>query len=110
MTKPRICPYCGCDQACHNPSANKAQSDPSRINSPWLKTSEAADYLRCSPRKIEDLTSRGLLPFSRQDSTSPKSPRLYNRRCLDGYLISGKNLHSQRLSPEEKRLVKQLAL
>ena len=78
--------------------------------SPWLTTGEAAEYLRCSPRKIEDLTRRGLLPFSRQDPTSPKSRRLYHRRHLDAYLVTGKNLQSQRLTPEEKRLVKRLAL
>ena len=81
-----------------------------RVSSPWFTTALAAQYLRCSPRKIEDLTHRGLLPYTRQDPTSAKSTRLYHRRHLDTYLITGKNLQSQRLTPEEKRLVKQLAL
>ena len=80
------------------------------VSSPWFTTAQAAQYLRCSRRKIEDLTRRGLLPFTRQDPTSLQSPRLYHRRHLDIYLITGKNLQSQRLTPEEKRLVKQLAL
>ena len=80
------------------------------VSSPWFSTAQTAQYLRCSRRKIEDLTRRGLLPFSRQDPTSPKSPRLYHRKHLDTYLIIGKNLQSQRLTPEEKRLVKRLAL
>ena len=80
------------------------------VSSPWFTSAQTAQYLHCSRRKIEDLTRRGLLPFSRQDPTSPKSPRLYHRRHLDAYLITGKNLLSRRLSLEEKRLVKQLAL
>ena len=76
--------------------------------SPWLSSAEAANYLRCSISQIEKLTRRGLLPFSRQDSTSPKSPRLYHRRHLDSYLIGGRNPLTQRISPAEKRLVEEL--
>ncbi len=80
-----------------------------KVVSPWLTSREAASYLRCSLRKIESLTSKGLLPYCRQDPTSHKAPRLYHRRHLDTYLITGINVQIQRLSPEEKRLVKQLA-
>ncbi len=76
--------------------------------SPWLTTQEVADFLRCSTRQIDNLTDRGLLPFRRQDPTSPKSPRLYHRRHLTAYLIAGRNPESHRLSSEEKRLVEEL--
>jgi len=79
-----------------------------RLQSPWLTTSEAAGYLRCSVSQIDRLTKSGQLPFSRQNPNSQRSPRLYNRHHLDAYVVTGKNLQSQRLSPEEKRLVKQL--
>ena len=73
--------------------------------SPWLTTAEAATYLRCSPRKIEDLTGKGLLPYRRQDPTCPRSPRLYHKRDLTAFLITGRNPQQHRLSPEEKRQV-----
>lgn len=76
--------------------------------SPWLTTVEVADYLRCSPRKVEQLTRLGLLPFHRQDATCPKSPRLYHRRHLTAYLVAGKNPVKHRLTLEEKRLVQEL--
>ena len=76
--------------------------------SPWLTTAEAAKYLRCSPRKVEQLTRLGLLPFQRQDSTCPRSPRLYHRRHLTAYLVAGRNPVKHRLSQEEKRLVQEL--
>ena len=76
--------------------------------SPWLTTAEAANYLRCSPRKIEDLTRRGLLPFFRQDPISPRSARRYNKRSLTAFLITGQSPQQHRLSPHEKRLVEEL--
>ena len=76
--------------------------------SPWMTVKEASDYLRCSPRKIESLTTRGLLPYKRQDPTCPRSPRLYHRRHLTAYLVAGINPVEHRLSPEEKRLVEEL--
>lgn len=76
--------------------------------SPWMTTQEVAKYLRCSPRKVEELTQLGLLPFQRQDPTCPRSPRLYHRRHLTAYLVAGKNPVKHRLSPEEKRLVEEL--
>ena len=81
---------------------NLASLHNGKLVSRWMTTHEAAEYLRCSTRKIEDLTRRGLLPFSRMDPTSPKSPRLYHRRHLDKYLLSGKNPVTQRLSPAER--------
>ena len=79
-----------------------------RVCSPWLTTSETARYLKCSTRQIERLARRGLLPYSRQDPTSPKSRRLYFRRHLDTYLLLGRNPQTRRLSPAEKRLVEEL--
>ncbi len=76
--------------------------------SPWMTTQEAADFLRCSTRQIDSLTDRGLLPFRRQDSTFPKSPRLYHRKHLTAYLVAGRNPVKHRLSPEEKRLAEEL--
>ena len=76
--------------------------------SPWMTTREAASYLRCSTRKVEQLTRLGLLPYRRQDATSPKSPRLFHRRHLTAYLVAGKNPVKHRLSPEEKRQVAEL--
>lgn len=75
---------------------------------PWLTTAEAAEYLRCSVSKIEQLTKRGLLPFHRQDPTSRRSPRLYHRRHLVAFLVAGRNPVATRLSPAEKRQVAEL--
>ena len=76
--------------------------------SPWLNTAEAAAFLRCSTRQIERLTSLGLLPYHRQDATRSKSSRLYHRKHLTGYLVSGHNPATHRLTPAEKREVKEL--
>ena len=77
--------------------------------SPWMNTQEVADYLRCSPRKVEELTRLGLLPFKRQDPTSPRSPRLYHRRHLTAFLVAGRNPVTHRLTPAERREVEALA-
>lgn len=76
--------------------------------SPWKTTQEAADYLRCSPRQIEQLTRRGLLPYRRQDPTASKSTRLYHVKHLTAYLVAGRNPTTQRLTPAEKREVEEL--
>ena len=76
--------------------------------SSWLTAQEAAAYLHCSPRQIESLTSKGLLPYGRQDPTKSKSPRLYHRKHLDAYLVTGRNPSKPRLSPVERRLVEEL--
>ena len=81
-----------------------------RLQSPWLTTSEAAGYLRCSVSQMERLTKSGQIPFSRQNPNFLRAPRLYHRNHLDAYLVTGKNIQSQRLTAEEKRLVKQLVL
>ncbi len=75
--------------------------------SPWKTTREAAHFLRCSESKVEQLTAKGLLPFRRLDPTAPRSPRLYHRRDLTTYLVTGRSRES-RLSPAEKRLVEEL--
>lgn len=80
-----------------------------KINvSPWMNSKEAAAFLRISPSKMETLISRGLIPYRRVDSESPKSQRLFHRRELVGYLVSGSNPRTRRLSPAEKRIVDEL--
>ena len=79
-----------------------------KYTSPWFTSAETAVYLRCSPRKVEELTRLGLLPFRRQDPTVPKSPRLYHRKHLTAYLVAGRNPVSNRLSPAEWREVEDL--
>ena len=59
-----------------------------QVQSPWLTTQMAAEYLRCSRSKVEQLTARGQLPYRRLDPTSPRSPRLYHRRDLAAYLMA----------------------
>ena len=76
--------------------------------SPWHTTAEAARYLRCSISHIERLTREAQLPFKRQNPTNPKSPRLYHRRDLVGYLVTGKNPETHPLTREEKRMVNEL--
>lgn len=76
--------------------------------SPWRTTKGAAAYLRCSPSKIEALTNLGLLPFYRQDSTAPRSPRLYHVKDLTAYLITGLNPQKHHLSAQERRIVEEL--
>ena len=77
-------------------------------DSPWLTTVEAARYLRCSISHIERLTRQALLPFKRQDPTTPKSPRLYHRRELTAFLVTGKNPETHPLTKEEKKKVDEL--
>ena len=74
----------------------------------WLSTEGAARYLGCSVRQVELLTDKGLLPFSRLDPTAPKSARRFYRKHLDAYLILGKNPTIHRLSPDEKKRIKEL--
>ena len=76
--------------------------------SPWFKTREAAQFLRCSESKVEQLTARGLLPYRRLDPTAPRSPRLYHVKDLTAYLIIGRNPQKSRLSPSEKRQMERL--
>ncbi|MCH8908518.1 MAG: helix-turn-helix domain-containing protein [Candidatus Heimdallarchaeota archaeon] len=76
---------------------------------PWLSSKEAANYLRCSSSKLEDLTTSGLIPFRRLDPRSPRSPRLFHRWDLDAYLVAGRNPHSSPLSASERRQLKELA-
>ncbi|HWK28076.1 MAG TPA: helix-turn-helix domain-containing protein [Solirubrobacter sp.] len=49
--------------------------------SPYLTTDEAADYLRCKPQRIHDLTSQGRLRVCKDGSRS-----LFRREDLDLYL------------------------
>lgn len=76
--------------------------------SPWLTMSEAANYLRCSVRKVEQLVARGKLQCYRLDPSLEKSTRLVHRKHLIAFLLTGKNAKMQRLSSEERRLVDEL--
>lgn len=78
------------------------------LTSPWMNTAEAAKYLRCSASQVEKLTHAGLLPFRRLDPNKPKSHRLYHRKHLTAYIITGKNPATQRLTPDERRMVEDL--
>jgi excisionase family DNA binding protein len=49
--------------------------------SPWLTVGEAADYLRCAPKRIYDLLSQGRLPRHKDGSRV-----LLHRAELDAYL------------------------
>ena len=77
-------------------------------SAPWLNSRETAVYLRCSPSKIEDLTNSGLLPFRRHVSRLARSPRLYHKKDLDRYLISGRNPAAKPLTASERRILKDL--
>jgi excisionase family DNA binding protein len=49
--------------------------------SPWLDVSEAADYLRCKPKRIYDVVAQSRLPVHRDGSRL-----LFHRDELDSYL------------------------
>lgn len=46
-----------------------------------LTVPEAAEYLRCKPKRIYDLCSQGRLPFEKDGSRT-----LVRRRSIDAYL------------------------
>ena len=75
---------------------------------PWMTSKEAAAFLRISTSKLDTLVAKGLIPYRRIDSEIPKSQRLFHRRDLVGYLVSGSNPQTHRLSPSEKKLVEEL--
>jgi excisionase family DNA binding protein len=50
--------------------------------SPWFTAEEAADYLRCKPKRIYDLVSQSRLPTHRDGSRL-----LFHRDELDAYLL-----------------------
>lgn len=79
-----------------------------QFNSPWMTAKEAAWFLRCSVTQINRLASVGLLPYRRQDPTAPKSPRLFHRKDLTAYLVTGRNPARKPLSKEERRMVEEL--
>lgn len=74
----------------------------------WMTAVEAADFLRISVSKLDSLTARGLVPYRRIDSEFPKSQRLFHRRELVSYLVSGSNPRTHRLTPSEKKMVDEL--
>ncbi len=52
--------------------------------SPLLTVSEAAEYLRCSPKRIYDLTGQRRIDFVKDGSRT-----LIRREALDTYLKNG---------------------
>lgn len=55
--------------------------DEHRERSPWLNVAEAAEYLRCKPKRIYDLVSQRRLPCHRDGARS-----LFQRAELDAYV------------------------
>jgi hypothetical protein len=76
----------------------------------WMTAKEAADFPRCSVRKVEDFVYKGLLPYKRLGVTGEKSPRLFHRKHLTGYLVAERNPVQPRLSPAERRMVEELLM
>ena len=76
--------------------------------SPWFSYAEAANYARCSVRKIEQLVGDGKLPCHRLDPSLAKSTRLVHLKHLITFLLTGKNGKTQRLSTAERALVEDL--
>ncbi len=58
-----------------------AQLDVSGYSSPWLDVNEAAEYLRCKPKRVYDLVGQSRLPVHRDGSRL-----LFDRAELDAYL------------------------
>ncbi len=52
---------------------------------PLLTVNEAAEYLRCKPKRLYDLTSQRRLDFVKDGSRT-----LIRRRALDAYLDTGR--------------------
>jgi excisionase family DNA binding protein len=50
--------------------------------SPWLDVGEAAEYLRCKPKRVYDLVSQSRLPAHRDGSRL-----LFTRSELDSYVL-----------------------
>jgi len=50
--------------------------------SPWLTVAEAAEYLRCKPKRVYDLASQHRLPAHRDGSRL-----LFRRDELDAYVL-----------------------
>lgn len=51
---------------------------------PYLTVAEAAEYLRCTPKRIYDLTGQRRLPFVKDGTRT-----LLRRADLDAYLADG---------------------
>lgn len=77
---------------------------------PWMTTREAAEFLRCSVSKVEQLVYKGLLPYKRLDVTGKRSQRLFHRKHLTGYLVAERNPVQPRLSPAERKMVEELLI
>lgn len=51
---------------------------------PWMTTSEAAEYLRCRPDRLKVLASQGRIPVTKEGARN-----LYHRDALDRWLTVG---------------------
>jgi excisionase family DNA binding protein len=61
-----------------------AEQQPQAPASPWLSTTEAAEYLRAPKSRVFDLTSQGRLRVHKDGARN-----LYRREDLDAYLQRG---------------------
>ena len=86
---------------------DRIEAGQSRQISPWLSSAETAEFLRCSVRQIERLTQEGYLPYRRL-SPGQRGSRLYHRKHLTAYLVTGKNPTTYRLTSLEKKEVEKL--
>ena len=77
--------------------------------SPWFTREEAATFARCSKRKIEQLCALEHLPDFPLYSSLDRSPRIIHRKHLTAFLLTGKNVQTQRLSSKERKLVDELS-
>ncbi len=59
------------------------EQHPVEGQSPFLSVEEAAEYLRCKPKRVYDLCSQRRLPFAKDGSRT-----LLRRADLDAYLES----------------------
>jgi len=55
------------------------------LNHKYLTRKEAAEYLRCSPRTLDELAACGLIPYIKVNK-SRNGKVLYRREDLDDFL------------------------
>ena len=79
-----------------------------KLVSSWLTTREAAAFIRCSKSKIDRLVAAGDLRFYRQNPSVARSPRLFHRKDLTAFLVTGKNPAFHRLTHAEKQQVEDM--
>lgn len=66
--------------------------------SPWLSAVEAAEYLRCAPKRVYDLASQHRIPVHRDGSRL-----LFTRDELDAYVLADEDADDTALTPVPDR-------